>query len=171
MVNAHSGEIMGLAGQELFYGKPVPKQENSYRVTQRSHESEVWGRLIDAIGSPASAVRYVHVFDRDADNLDVFCHCRQNGCDWVIRAARLHRNVESEDGSLRPLGEVLDRQPVRGTYELTVRAAQKRTARTATLEVRFTQVTLHRPEQRATKYLRSIGFESLTMQKMSLQER
>lgn len=176
MVNAHSGEIMGLAGQELFYRKPVPKQENSYRATQRSRESEVWGRLIDAIGSPASAVRYVHVFDRGADNLEVFCHCRQNRCDWVIRAARLHRNVESvesvesEDGSLRPLGEVLDRQPVRGTYELTVRAAQKRPARTAKLEVRFTQVTLHRPEKRATQYLRSMGFESLTQWVVDVRE-
>ena len=39
MVDAASGEIFGLAGQELFYRWPAPKNENSYRALQRSRAS------------------------------------------------------------------------------------------------------------------------------------
>ena len=98
MVDAGSGEILGLAGQELFYRQPVPKNENSYQRLQRSRESEVWGRVVELVGPPAEGVRFVHVFDRGADNLDVFCHCRAQHTDWVIRAAQLHRVVEEADG-------------------------------------------------------------------------
>ena len=94
MVDAGSGEILGLAGQELFYRQPVPKNENSYQKRQRSPESEVWGRVVELVGPPAEGVRFVHVFDRGADNLDVFCHCRAQRTDGVIRAAQWHRVVE-----------------------------------------------------------------------------
>ena len=39
MVDAASGEILGLAEQELFYRWPAPKNENSYRTLQRSRAS------------------------------------------------------------------------------------------------------------------------------------
>ena len=97
MVDAANGEIVGLAGQELFYRQPAPEGENSYQALQRPRESEVWGRVIEQVGSPATGVRFIHVFDRGADNLDVFCHCRQQRTDWVIRAAQLHRTVEATD--------------------------------------------------------------------------
>ena len=104
MVDASSGEILGLAGQELFYRQPVPKRENSYQRLQRSRESEVWGRVVELVGPPAEGVRFVHVFDRGADNLDVFCHCRAQRTDWVIRAAQWHRVVEEADlcGDITP---------------------------------------------------------------------
>ena len=51
--------------------------------------------LVLAIGPPAAGVQYVHVFDRGADNLDVFCHLLEQRSDWVIRAAQLHRNAAS----------------------------------------------------------------------------
>jgi hypothetical protein len=92
MVDAASGEILGLAGQELFYRQPVPMDGNSYQRLQRSRESEVWGRVVDLVGPPAAGVRFVHVFDRGADNLDVFCHCRARCVLPLPRAA--HRLVD-----------------------------------------------------------------------------
>lgn len=47
MVDAASGEILGLAGQELFSRQPVPKDENSHQRLQRARESEVWGRVVE----------------------------------------------------------------------------------------------------------------------------
>jgi hypothetical protein len=35
LVDPVSGQILGLAGQELFYRRPRPKQENSYQASQR----------------------------------------------------------------------------------------------------------------------------------------
>lgn len=167
MVEAETREIVGLAGQELFHRQPKPPGENSYQASQRKgRESEVWGRLVDAIGPPAEGVQYVHVFDRGADNLDVFAHLVRQRSDWVIRAAQRHRLVieETADGPAEPaaLQSVLDRQPLLGTYELDVRPTKTQPARRATLEVRVARVTLPRPKKRLAPYLRSIGFESLT---------
>jgi Transposase DNA-binding/Transposase DDE domain len=170
MVDAASGEILGLAGQELFYRQPAPKNENSYQARQRSRESEVWGRVVELVGSPAAGVRFVHVFDRGADNLDVFCHCRQQRTDWVIRAAQLHRVVEQAGleaaeqraGATRlSLRVALVKQPLSGTYELSVAATKDHEARTAKLQVRFAQVTIRRPK-RPTKYQRALDFQELT---------
>ena len=165
MVDAASGEILGLAGQELFYRQPAPKNENSYRALQRSRESEVWGRVVELVGPLAEGVRFVHVFDRGADNLDVFCHCRAQRTDWVIRAAQLHRVVEEADGrdgarrlSLRA---ALTKQPLSGTYELSVGATKDHAARTARLQVRFARVTIRRPKRR-TKHQRAVDFQELT---------
>ena len=177
MVDAVSGEILGLAGQELFYRQPVPKHENSYQKLQRSRESEVWGRVVELVGPPAAGVRFVHVFDRDADNLDVLCHCRAQRTDWVIRAAQWHRVVEEvhrvvEEADEEQVGErdgpqrlslraVLAKQPLSGTYELSVGATKDHEARTARMQVRFARVTIRRPKRR-TKYQRQIGFQELT---------
>ena len=104
MVDLASGEILGLAGQERFYRQPVPKDGNSHQRLQRSRESEVWGRVIELVGPPAAGLRFVHVFDRGVDNHEVFCLCRAQPTDWVIRAAQWHRVVEEADlcGEITP---------------------------------------------------------------------
>ena len=60
----------------MFYRQAAPEDENSYQALQCPRESEVWDRVIDQVGSLTAGVRFIHVFDRGADNLDVFCHCR-----------------------------------------------------------------------------------------------
>jgi hypothetical protein len=169
MVSAESGEIVGLAGQEVFYRKPAPEGENSYQALQRPRESEVWGRVIDQVGPPATGVRFIHVLDRGADNLDVFCHCREQRGDWVIRAAQLHRTVEDDCGKSLSLRAHLNKQPLCGSYQLEVRATKKHPARTAKLQVRFARVTVRCPKRR-TKYQRSIGFEELTQYVVEVRE-
>lgn len=168
MVDARTSRILGLAGQELFYRKPKPAGENSYRVTQRRRkESEVWSRLIAQIGSPHSGVSYLHVFDRGADNLDVFCQLQHSRGEWVIRAAQLHRVVQT----VPPPGRVpkrktlrgaVESRPMLGTYELQVRATFREPARTAKLEVRTVQVCIPARRRRRTELQRTLNFQGLT---------
>jgi hypothetical protein len=161
MIQADTREVIGLAGQELFYRQPRKKpRENSYRRTQRARESEVWGRLIDLVGNPAPGVKYLHVCDRGADNLEVFCHCRQQQCGWVIRATQLKRRGETPDGCPIKLNDCLAAQPILGTYDLSVRATAKQPARTARLEVRAAPFVLISPK-RKTPYLRKIGAQRI----------
>jgi hypothetical protein len=161
MVHPDTREVLGLAGQELFYRRPTGRAaENSYRRTQRSRESEVWGRLIDLVGPPAAGVRYVHVGDRGADNMEVFCHCRQQQSGWVIRATQLKRIVETPTGRRLHLERWLAAQDLLGTYELSVRATAKEPARTARLEVRAAPAILITP-RRKTPYLRQIGTQRI----------
>jgi hypothetical protein len=157
MVMPESREVVGLAGQELFYRKPKKcAKENSYKRSQRARESEVWGRVIDLIGPPAPGATYLHVGDRGADNLEVFCHCREQKCGWVIRASHLRRAILRPDGRKAKLQNWLAVQPVLGTYELSVRATLRAPARTAKLEVRAVPVALIHTG-RKTPYLRKFG--------------
>lgn len=163
VVDAASSEIIGLAGQEVLYRRPKSQRENSYRKTQREgKESEVWTRLIERIGPPADGVTYVHVFDRGADSLDVFCQLRAQRGEWVIRASHLQRVVEeiTTDGRAPrcALPAVLDRQPALGTYELSVRATKKEAARTAKLEVRVANVFVPPRSKRRTALQRQLQF-------------
>lgn len=160
LVQAETREVIGLAGQELFYRKPKPDKENSYQRLQRPRESEVWGRLIDAVGPAATDVKYLHVCDRGADNIEVFCHCQEQQVGWVIRATQLKRIVETPAGDQVKLQAWVDEQPVLGTYEMSLRATAKEAARTARLEVRATPVVVI-PPRRKTPYLRRIGAQRI----------
>jgi len=157
MVQAGTREVIGLAGQELFYRQPRQnRNENFAQSLKRPRESEVWGRVIDKVGPAAPGVKYVHVCDRGADNIEVFCHCRQQQCGWVIRATQLKRDGETPDGRRVKLAGWLDTQAVLGTYELSVRATGKDKPRTARLEVRAAPFVLISPRHKSD-YLRRIG--------------
>ena len=165
MVDASTEKILGLAGQEIFWRKPARKKENSYQASQRSRESETWGRVIDLIGPPTSNVKYVHVFDHGADNREVFCHLIRQKSDWVIRAAQLHRKVQEvtdtdSTGKRVSLREVLAAQPVLGTYKLKVRNTGQQTESWAQIEVRRVQIILPKPK-RVTPYEKAIGVNDL----------
>lgn len=162
LVQADTREVIGLAGQELFYRKPIGRaKESSYRRTQRGRESEVWGRVINLVGPPPDGVKYLHVDDRGADNIEVFCHLRQQRCGWVIRASQLTRIVQTPDERRVKLQDWLAEQQVLGTYALTVRATKNASPRTARLQVRAAPITLISP-RRKTPYLRQIGPQEIS---------
>ena len=161
MVQADTREVIGLAGQELFYREPRKNpKENSLQRTQRQRESEVWGRVIDLVGIPAAGVKYLHVCDRGADNMEVFYHCREQRSGWVIRAAQLNRCGKNPDGDRVKLSAWLGQQPVLGTYELSVRATSNDPPRTARLEIRAAPFTLTAPAQKSA-YIRKVGGEEI----------
>ncbi len=168
MVCAASGEIIGLAGQELFYRQPAPKQ-TSFQRKKRERESEVWGRVIDLVGPPPEQTRYVHVFDRGADNFEVFCHLVEQRSDWVIRAAQMHRAVTDPDGQRVRVNDLLAQQPVWGTYELEVRGSFRSPQRTARLEVCVAEAILPRPK-RMTPYLKQVGLEEIRQSVIEVRE-
>jgi len=157
MVEAGSERILGLAGGEVFLRHVRNKTENTRQRTLRPRpQSEVWGRVIEQVGRPAPGVRYVHVCDRGADNLEVFCRLLPLGCGWVIRASHLKRQVRLMSGQSRSLNEACDEAEFLGRFELPLRETDKSPARTATMEVRVTRVWLPRP-QHATPWLKRTG--------------
>lgn len=170
MVLAESRETVGIAGQELFYRKPVPpKRESHLRRKQRPRESEVWGRVIDQVGPPPQDAKFIHVLDAGADNYEVFCHLVIQGAGWVIRAAQLTRIVVDNTGSRRQLRDVLQTLPVIGTYELFVRARDKNPARTAKVEVRSGQITMPAPQFKSP-FLRQNGIHEIPMWVVEVRE-
>lgn len=154
LVHAESEEIIGVAGQTIYYRKKKKskKRENSARVLKRKRESEMWGTVIDQIGKPQNKeaqsedVEYVHVFDRGGDNFEVYCRLLENHGQWVIRASKMNRNVlvgESEEQM--SLKDYLPQMKTLGHYTLSLRARPDQAARDAQIEVRIGRIKIPRP--------------------------
>jgi hypothetical protein len=168
LVGAEGEEIIGLAAQKIRYRRPTPKKENTAQRLKRDRESELWGQVIDRVGPPAEAVHWVHVMDRGADNFEVYCHCREQNSDWVVRVTQQQRNAIIPDGTTMPLSEYLQTLPLAGGYDLQLRArpaqpkcghkpARKaQPARTATLEVHFGALEMPFPKQKSP-YLKRLS--------------
>ena len=151
MVDADSEEILGVAGQTIHYRKrkrkPAKPLTAPQRLKKQNRESEVWGKVIDDIGPPCEDASYVHVFDRGADNFEVYCHLLQQRCDWVIRASQLHRCVLVGDSHEHmPLKKYLKTLKSSGSYTLSLRARPGQAAREAELEVRVGKIKVPRPK-------------------------
>lgn len=166
VVQASTRAVLGVAGATIHYRKPKKKQtkrENaSQRVKRKDRESQVWGRVIDAVGPPPVGVEWVHVFDRGADDFEVYCHLLENRVQWVIRASKMSRIVIDAAGERRPVAEVLPQLNVVGAYELSLRARPGQAARTARLEVRVGKLALPRPRF-VSPYVKRSGPASIPM--------
>ena len=161
MLAAEGGEVLGLAGQTIRYRRRIPKGEKQRQRLGRSRESEIWGEVIRQVGPPPENVRLTHVFDRGADNFEVYCELLLARADWVVRAAQLKRLIVVEEHTLQ-LREYLKTLPLSGTYDLEVGANEHQVARTAHVEVR--QGTLGLPLPRACgRFAKACGITFLTM--------
>jgi Transposase DNA-binding/Transposase Tn5 dimerisation domain len=169
LVEAQTKSIVGLAAQAIHYRKPAPKQENASRRRRRERESEVWGKVIDQVGPPPAGAQFIHVLDRGADNSEVFCHLREQQCDWVVRAAQLHRKIAPPQQETLPLSEYLKTLPLAGTYELGLRARPGQAARTAKLEVRFGPLSMPLPVHQSP-YLKSQNAGPIAMHVVHVRE-
>jgi hypothetical protein len=149
MVDADNEEILGMGGQTIHLRKPKSKKakkENSSQRLKRARESQVWGTVIDDIGKPNGGVEYIHVFDRGADNFEVYCRLLDQCGAWVIRASKLTRWVLAGAGDERiKLKDYLPQMKTLGQYELELRARPQQKARTATLDIRTGHVKIPRP--------------------------
>lgn len=162
MIDAETQEVIGLAGAEIFHRKPKPKREKTREKKTRPRESEVWARVIDQVGPPRGDAHFIHVFDAGADNFEVFCHLKQQGVGFVVRASQTHRIVLDSQGQRRELSEVLRREPSAGLYQLSLRSRKNPPAREALLEVRFAAIEMPIPRQ-ATPYMKACGLETIPM--------
>lgn len=168
VVGAESEEIFGLAAQKIRYRKPTPKKENTAQRLKRDRESELWGQVIDRVGQPPEGVRWIHVMDRGADNIEVYCHCWQQRSEWVVRVTQKVRKILVDGGKVMAINEYLKTLPLAGTYQLKMRARGRsrehgpEPARTAHVEVRFGPLRMPFPVHKSP-YLKTQSPEPLTM--------
>jgi hypothetical protein len=121
-VDRETGQALGMVAQELFHRQKAPAKETQTQRLARVRESEVWGRVVNSVGHAPDAVVYRHVFDRGADNYEIFCHLVNQQCEWVVRSAQTHRVVETRDYRRVKLHELLAEQEVCGTRTVQVKA-------------------------------------------------
>lgn len=170
MADFATQSVIGLAGQTCHYRprKQRPK-ENSTKKLARSRESQVWGRVIDAVGPPPDGTQFIYVCDRGADNIEVFCHLVQQRSDWVIRATCRPRNVLTPEGESITLTKLLPRLTSLGTYELELRSRPDQEARTATLEVLSGKLLMPAPHHKSP-WLKSLDPAPIAMNVVHVRE-
>lgn len=161
--------IEGAAGALLHYRINVPKNETRTQRLKRVRESELWGTLVDKVGRAPEGCQWIHVFDRGGDNFEAMCHVHLAECDWVIRAAKLQRNVIKESGEKVSLKVALGDARVLGSYELNLRRRQGVKARTANIEVSVVRVTFPKPRHHS-KWVKQCGIQELPMNVVVVQE-
>jgi hypothetical protein len=169
MVSAEGEEIFGLAGQTIYHRKPVPKGETFRQRLNRERESKIWGEVIELVGPAPEGVTFTHVFDRGADNFEVYCRLVLSNTGWVVRAAQLGRRVITPLGERLRLDHYLDSLPLSGTYELSVAANKDQPARTAQMEVRLGAVLVPAPRD-CGKFVRECGIVTIAMWVVEVRE-
>lgn len=154
-----SAEIHGLAGQLLFYRRPKlrradGKRETAAQAKRRPRESEIWKQLIAQVGAPPEGEEFVHLYDRGADNYEVFGQAHLLGTGWIIRASQLQRKIRpvAREAPDQPpalptlkLQELLAAQPFWTGYAVAVPATKTSRARTAQVNLRWVALWMPRP--------------------------
>ena len=132
-VDAASRLPLGLLYQRHHRREPVPEGESRSQRRQRpltERESYWWVQAIEAIGSPATDVAWIHVLDRGGDAFAIIDATRATQTGFIIRAAQ-NRRITPQAGHAYLLDDVRS-LPSLGTREVTVRTPEGR-PRTATL--------------------------------------
>jgi len=183
MVDAHSGEPLGLSDQQRWSRPPTPVGSKPKRpkATQQhkrrayeDKESAKWEQATEAMcGRLLDTSDVITVCDREADIYEYLSYLIRGGHRFVVRAAQ-DRSLLTHKGNLfdvmakqpvvgKRLVEIAQRGAQRGTAKQKKRAA--RPARTACMSIRVATVALARPANRHD------GPESLRVAVVYLRER
>ena len=137
-------QVLGIAAQEPFLRQPQPKGQTCAQRRARERESQVWSRMVTAVGSPPEGSTWVHVGDRYSDIFDFLEACRHQRCDFLVRVAQ-DRRIEVAPGQVESLLPSVRALPARDDRELYLPTRPKQPARTARVAVSFQAATLYPP--------------------------
>jgi hypothetical protein len=156
-VRADTGETLGLVSQILHHRADVPKNETLAQSRQRlDRESRLWVNGARASGpapaGPALAgVRCIDVSDSLSDTFEYLAYEHTQQREFVLRS-RENRGLLMPIAGQEYLWDAVRQLPSQGQRSLTVLASSGRTARTTTVEIAFTAVTLALPSKAQGEY-------------------
>ncbi len=152
---------LGLLAQETW---TRPPEEAGKRATRRERpieekESHKWLSSVEAVNALTGGCPQTHLIsvgDREGDVYDLFVLERAPGVDLLVRATQ-DRRLVAEDPAARKLRAAVAACPVAATVTVAVPRQGARTARQATLAVRFCPVALRAPHARAAERLPDVA--------------
>ncbi len=168
-VEPASRQVLGIAHQEPFLRQPAPAKETKQQRLARERESQVWERSVQALGSPPASVRWVHVGDRYSDIFAFLRLCREQQCDFLVRACQdrcVDLLVEQAETPVPPrshhperpspptlhLFEEVRSWAAQAHDEVEVGATQKHPARTARVALSWRPLRLLPPRSQEAKH-------------------
>jgi hypothetical protein len=130
------------------------KADQHHRPIEQK-ESQKWLKSVEALNQIQAVcpdTHFVSVGDAESDVYDLFLAARASGVDLLIRAAQ-DRRVE---GSQKHLWEQVGAAAVGAVLEVQVARQGQQAGRVATVQVRWSKVTLRPPKHRAKEGLASV---------------
>jgi hypothetical protein len=145
---SREGVPLGLVDQRYWNRGPTEKLTPAQRTKRDQHrrfddkESAYFLRAATLAHErlAAEGVQSWVVIDRGGDSRDVLLGLHQLGCHFTVRASWNRDLYGAEEGSLQA---TLDGAESLGKYNIEIGRSGRRAARTALVEVRAAQVTLH----------------------------
>lgn len=139
---------LGVLGQQVWSRAHNPNRDKEAHKAKPITKKESFKWVAGLLHLPELAKRVVTVCDREADIYDLFQEAHNQDIDFIVRAMR-NRRVEDALLLRDQLGEI---SPA-AQYTLTVQRQQNQTERLATVELRYTTVTLRPPKQTRRSHL------------------
>jgi transposase-like protein/transposase Tn5 family protein len=137
-------QVLGIAAQEPFLRKRAPKGQSCSQRRTRERESQVWSRMVQAVGRAPEGSTWVHVGDRYSDIFDFMEACHDQQGHFLIRVAQ-DRRISADDGTVESLLASVRSLPAQDQRELKLRAQDGKPARTAQLSISFRAASLRPP--------------------------
>jgi len=146
-IHAETGEILGLAFQQILTRKPCPKGETRVQRLQRWRESQLWTEGFQGVGPAPQGTCWVDIADRGADIFEAMRTALDLGHQFLFRATqdrKIRRGPEPTDKAayLKRLARSLPAS-VSSTVEVPGRGG--RPARTARVQLAATKVWVQVP--------------------------
>jgi len=152
-VAADSGELLGLACQQLHSRVRKPKGEGVAASRQRlSRESLLWVKAAQRIGKAPAGCHWVDICDRGADTFEFLEHEVRHGRHFVIRSSYNRAVAVASDGQPHLLHDLLRSLPAQLGWQVEVSANKNQTRRTAQVCCCWAAVTLLAPHVRKGKH-------------------
>jgi hypothetical protein len=161
---SEQGVPLGLLGQQVWSRPPNDNRVRNAHQSKPITDKESFKWLASLPHLSRLAKRIVIVADREADIYELFQDSRNRDIDFVVRAVR-NRRLEDAPLLRNQLGEI---SPA-ARYTLTVQRQRNQAERQATVELRYTTVTLLPPKNRS-KRTKVIPLEPLTVQVVEVRE-
>jgi len=144
-VRTEADAILGLAALRPFLRQPqADRGTRAADRRQRPRESDIWGRTATAVGPPPPDATWVHVGDRGADVFTFFTACQATRSDLPIRVPQ-DRCATAADGTATHVLRAARALPAADRRPLALPARRRDPARTATLRLGWTALTVQPP--------------------------
>ena len=160
-----TGLPLGLLTQAFFTrpeDEPSHQPNDLHKLPIEEKESYRWLQAFEqtmALAPPG--VNVVTVCDREADIYEMFSLAQEKEAQLLVRASTDRALADNED---RKLWSKVEHQAIAGFLTVHIPANQKRTARMATVSIRFTQVKLKPPWRPQQKKLPVVTLNAILVQ-------
>jgi len=141
-----TGVPLGLLTQDIFtrsIGEPARTPQELVKMPIEEKESYRWLEAFqETIELTPDGVEVITVCDREADIYEMFALAQEKEASLLVRASSNRLLLEPECQKLWPS---VEKQPIAGHLTVKITGNSERNARTATVSVRYTNVTLKAP--------------------------